>query len=138
MEAQPSREIRYDGVHCAFVIESPAPGVVVLRISGTDIGEFGDAPMRGLEQSLAGTGPVRLFIDAREVRGASLEVSGEWARWLADHRRALREIDMLTGSRFVEVTAGFVRRFSALEGVMRIYTEPAVFDAALAAAKAQP
>lgn len=125
-------EIRYDGVHCAIAIERPAPGVLVLRIFGTDVGEFGDAPMQGLERALAGAAPVRLFIDARDTQGASIEVSGEWARWLGAHRKELRGIDMLTGSRYVEITAEFVRRFAALEGVMRVYTDAKAFDAELA------
>ena len=57
------------------------------------------------------------------MRGASIDVSGEWAEWLRVHKAHLRAISMLTGSRFVEVTAGFVRRFAALQGVMRIYSE---------------
>ncbi|MEO8371743.1 MAG: hypothetical protein ABI806_21320 [Candidatus Solibacter sp.] len=103
-------------------------GVVVMKISGTDIGEFGDAPMLELAKCVAGA---ELFIDARDVRGASIEVSGEWAEWLRAHKTHLRGINMLTGSRFVEVTADFVRRFAGLEGSMRIYTEAAAFDAAL-------
>jgi hypothetical protein len=131
------REMHYEGVHCALSIREMASGVVVLRISGTDVGEFGDAPMQKLNEFLTGTGPVRLFIDARQVRGASIEVSGEWARWLRAHKVELRDIHMLTGSRFVEVTADFVRRFADLEGMMRIYTEAAAFDAALAEAVAE-
>jgi hypothetical protein len=73
----------------------------------------------------------------RDVRGASIDVSGEWALWPAAHKVQLREIRMLTGSRFVEVTADFVRRFADLEGVMRIYTEAAAFDAELAGWLAQ-
>jgi len=73
------------------------------------------------------------YIHAYET---SIEVSGEWAVWLGKHRVQLREINMLTGSRFVEVTADFVRRFAELEGVMRVYTEAAAFDAALADALA--
>ncbi len=134
MSAAPVPEIRYDGVHCAIAIERPASGVLVLRISGTDVGEFGDAPMRGLEEQLAGASPARLFIDARETLGASIEVSGEWARWLGAHRKELRGIDMLTGSRYVEITAEFVRRFAALEGVMRVWTDTKAFDAELAEA----
>jgi phage regulator Rha-like protein len=41
---------------------------------------------------------------------------------------------MLTGSRFIQMTAEFVRRFAALEGIMRICTEPSAFDTALAQA----
>ena len=37
---------------------------------------------------------------------------------------------LMTGSPFVHVTAEFVRRFADLEGIMRICTEPAVFETA--------
>ena len=126
------REIHYDGVHCTLAIRQYARGVVVLKIAGSDIGEFGEAPMSALAEWLEGAPPVEFFIDARDVRGASIEVSGEWAQWLQKPRARLRTITMLTGSRFVQITAEFVRRFAGLEGVMRICTEPAVFDRALA------
>lgn len=131
MNPQASREIRYDGVHCAFAIAQPQPHVVVLKISGTDVGELGDAPMRGVDDLLAGAPPIEFFIDARETRGASIEVSGEWAVWLSARKQRFERISMLVGSRFVEMTADFVRRFAALEGLMRIYTDPAAFDADL-------
>ena len=124
----------FDGIHCTLSIQTFPSRVVVLKISGTDVGEFGDQPMAALAKCLSGTDPIRLFIDARDVRGASIEVSGEWAAWLHANKAHLREVNMLTGSRFVEVTAGFVMRFAALQGIMRIYTEAAAFDAALAEA----
>jgi VWFA-related protein len=113
-------------------IQQFSPGLVVVRISGSDVGEFGDAPLLELNECLTGDGTFELFIDAREVRGASVDVSSEWAEWLRAHKPQLREITMLTGSRFVQMTADFVRRFADLEGIMRVHTEPAVFDAALA------
>ena len=130
--ASAARETRYDGVHCNLVIQEYPPAVVVLRISGSDIGEFGDAPMKALSETIAASDPIDLFIDARDVRGASIEVSGEWAGWLSANRAALRSVTMLTGSRFIQLTAEFVRRFASLEGIMRICTEPAIFDYALA------
>jgi hypothetical protein len=132
MAPQKMREMRYEGVHCNLTIEQFPEGVVILRISGTDVGEFGDAPMLALNEYLTGVGPVRLFIDAREVRGASVSVSGEWAKWLRAHKVQLRDVSMLTGSRLIEITADFVRRFSELEGTMRIYTESTAFDEAVA------
>jgi len=66
--------------------------------------------------------------------GASIAISGDWAVWLGANQASLRSVTMLTGSRFIQVTAEFVRRFSALEGIMRICTEPPVFDSALAEA----
>jgi hypothetical protein len=127
-----STELRFNGIHCSMSIRSFPAGVVIVKISGTDIGEFGDEPMLELKKCLLDIDPIHLFIDAREVRGASIEVSGEWATWLRVHKAHLQDISMLTGSRFIEVTAEFVRRFAALEGIMRIYTEPEVFDAAIA------
>jgi hypothetical protein len=129
-----AHEQLFDGIHCTLSIQTFPSGVVVLKISGTDVGEFGDRPTAALAKSLVDNDPIRLFIDARDVRGASIEVSGEWAGWLQANKAHLREVNMLTGSRFVEVTAGFVVRFAALEGIMRIYTEAAAFDAALAEA----
>ena len=102
-----------------------------MTIRGTDTGEFGDAPMAEVQKCIDAAGPIQFFVDAREVRGASIEVSGEWAEWMRANQRNLRGISMLTGSRYVEVTAEFVRRFAGLEGKMRIYTEAAAFDAAL-------
>lgn len=128
------QQIRYEGIHCTLSIRQFPEGVVLVAITGTDVGEFGDAPMRALNECLTGVGAIRLFIDAREVRGTSIEVSGEWARWLHHHKVQLRDISMLTGSRLIEITADFVRRFSDLEGAMRIYTDAAEFDEALAAA----
>jgi phage regulator Rha-like protein len=41
---------------------------------------------------------------------------------------------MLTGSRFVQLTADFVRRFAELGDAMHVYTDGAAFDEALRAA----
>jgi len=129
--AQEQASIRFEGVHCGISIERPAPGLILLRISGTDTGELGDAPMRALTEWLASSGQVKLFIDARAVRGASIDVSSEWAAWLSQHRSDLQSITMLTGSKFIQVTAEFVRRFADLNGIMWVCTEPAVFDLAI-------
>lgn len=64
-------------------------------------------------------------------------MSGEWSRWLAKNKGRLRSIHMLTASRFVQLTANFVKNFAELGELMRIYTEPGVFDAELEAALAR-
>jgi hypothetical protein len=109
-------------------LRRPVPGVVVLIISGTDVGEHGTAPFAELATDLVGE-PFDLFVDARASRGVTIDVSSEWSRWLAKHKRSLLSIHMLTGSRFVQLTANFVRNFSELGELMRIYTEPAAFEA---------
>jgi hypothetical protein len=125
--------VRFDGAHCSIVIERPRRGIVVLRISGRDVGEFGDKPMREVDGDLQ-AGPIELFVDARKVQGASLDVSSDWAQWLGRHRDRFRHVSMLTSTRFIQMTADFVRRFAGLGDIMRIYTDPAAFDDALAAA----
>ncbi len=122
--------VRFEGVHASLAIERPAPGVVLLAISGRDGGEHGDAPFRELARDLE-RGPFTLFIDARHTQGASIDVSNVWAQWLRNHRDRLHRIHMLTGSRFVQLTADFVRRFSELGDAMLIYTDPTPFDEAL-------
>jgi len=129
MAPEPGK-LRYEGIHCDLRIEKPASHVIVLRISGTDIGEFGEAPFQSLDHLLRAE-PIDFFIDARDVRGASIEVSSDWAAWLNTNKDSLRSVTMLTGSRFIQITAEFVRRFASLEGIMRICTEPEVFDWAL-------
>jgi hypothetical protein len=121
----------FEGVHATLCIERPAPAVVLVRFTGRDVGELGALPFDELAKDIAAHGAITLFIDARKVRGVSIDVSNEWARWLKRHRSSLRSVCMLTGSRFVEVTADFVRRFAELD-VMQITNDAATFDAALA------
>lgn len=123
--------VRFEGIHCAMTIERPATGVVVVAYEGVDSGELGDLPFRELASDLEGEGMLELFIDARATRTASLDVSSEWAAWFARHRERFVHISMLTGSRFIQLTADLVRRFSDLGDRMRIYTDPVAFDGAL-------
>jgi hypothetical protein len=122
--------LRFVSLDCTMTIDELAPGVVLMVIEGIDIGQLGDAPFRTMAQLLAER-RVELFIDARHARGPSMDVSGDWALWLGRHRSGLRHVSMLTGSRFVQLTADFVRRFAELGDIMRIYTEPSAFEAAL-------
>jgi hypothetical protein len=118
------------GLNTSMTIRRVAAAAVVVTISGSDAGELGDAPFAELDRQLA-RGAFALFIDARRTKGASVDVSNVWARWLRTHRDDLLCIHMLTGSRYVRMTADFVRRFAELGDAMLIYTEPSVFDDAL-------
>jgi hypothetical protein len=108
----------------------PRPGIVLVVITGTDIGEHGEAPFLELTKEVQ-PGPVELFVDARHAQGVTLDVSGRWARWLSSQRDCLRSVHMLTGSRFVQLTATFVRDFASLGDRMRIHTSPDAFEQAL-------
>ena len=120
----------FEGRHSSITIGRPVPHVVVVTISGRDAGEHGNAPLLALEDELR-AGPYSLFVDARRTLGASVDVSNIWAQWLRRHRDDLLRIHMLTGSKFVQLTADFVRRFAELGDTMRIYTDGTAFDDAL-------
>ena len=127
-------ESKFEAIHSTLTIRRTAPGVVVVTITGRDVGELGDAPFQELQKDIT-KGVVDLFIDARATTGASVAVSHEWAQWLQRHRARLRSIHMLTGSKFVQLTADFVRRFAGLGDVMRIYTAGDAFEEALVGAE---
>jgi len=70
-------------------------------------------------------------IDARNARGPSIDVSSDWAWWLLAQRAQLLHVSMLTGSRFVQLSAALVRSFADLGDTMRLYTDDRVFEGAL-------
>ena len=126
--------MRYEGVSAGLAVERPAAAVVVLRLTGWDTGEFGDAAMKEIAKDFAAGKPLQLFIDARAVKGASVDVSNDWALWLRANRSRFAGVSMLTGAPFVQLTAKFVQRFADLGEMMRIYTDATAFDDALKAA----
>ncbi len=126
--------IRFEAHDCSLTLTRRPGRVVVLTLVGRDLGELGEAPFRELERYLSTPGEIELFIDARRGVSATLDVSGRWAVWLGNHKARLDHVSMLTGSRFIQLTAELVRSFSTLGEKMRLYTEAAAFEAALASA----
>jgi hypothetical protein len=126
--------MKYEGVSAGLVIERPAAGVVVLRLAGWDTGEFGDAAMKEIAKDFVPGVPLQFFIDARAAKGATVDVSNDWALWLRANRARFAHVSMLTAAPFVKLTAKFVQRFADLGEMMRIYTDARAFDAALAQA----
>jgi hypothetical protein len=125
---------RFEGAHCLITVDGPATGVLLVTFERHDTGEHGTAPFLALESHLGSAEQVQLFIDARNARAASIAVSGAWAKWLSTHRDRFLYISMLTGSRFIEMSASFVRQFADLGETMRLYSDSVAFDQALAAA----
>src|SRR5690349_21131491 len=106
-----------------MALARPAARTLTLTITGRDVGELGDVPFAELDRLLSSANggqdaSVDLFIDARETTGATLDVSGRWAQWLDRNRARLARVVMLTRSRWVAITADFVRRYAGLEREM--------------------
>lgn len=121
----------FEGVHCTVKVQRVHDWVLLVQVDGRDIGEHGERPMEALSRLLPAHGKAELFIDARRALGPSTDVSASWAVWLAQHRHAFSRVNMLTGSRFVNLTAAFVRKWSELNDAMRIYTDATAFETAL-------
>ncbi|MBK7863155.1 MAG: hypothetical protein IPJ65_32000 [Archangiaceae bacterium] len=120
---------RFEGAHCTLSLDWPAPQVLVVVFTGKDSNEFGDAPFRALDAKL--TPGTELFIDARKATAASIEVSAEWAKWLQRRKASFAHVSMLTGSRFIQISADFVKRFAEMGELMRLYTDAVAFDEAV-------
>lgn len=122
----------FEGVHCTLELRRPRAGVIVLILSGTDIGEFGRAPFEALDADLA-AGPIEVFIDTRQARTASVGVASEWALFFRTHRERITRVHILTTTRFLQVSAGMVRDYALLAERMDVLTDPADLERRLGA-----
>src|ERR1051325_10146556 len=130
----PSNEVLFEGIHCRLTIRRPRPGIVLAIFKGPDVGEFGQAPFQELAKDLASSQQIEMFVDARAVPQASLDVSNDWAQWMIANNQSLIRINMLCATPFVQLTAKIVRNFTALGERMRIYTDAGAFEKALGTA----
>jgi hypothetical protein len=126
-----SQPVRFDAPSCTLTMTMPRPGVILLVLTGRDSGELGVAPFRELEARISEGQSWELFIDARAATGATLDVSGSWAVWLGANKQRFGQVSMLTGSPFIQMTAGVVKNFAALGEKMRLYTDRDAFESAL-------
>ena len=110
-----------------------APGIVLLHVAGHDVGHLGDRPRLEAERLLGAEG--ELFIDAREARGASIDVSGQWASWLM--RQTGWRTRMLVRAPFMRLSAEFVARYGQFGDRFRVMTDEAAFEAELGATLAR-
>jgi hypothetical protein len=69
MTASETSERTLEGIHCTLTIRHPSRSVIVLRIDGTDVGEFGQEPMKLLDEWLAGSDNVDFFIGVSALEG---------------------------------------------------------------------
>ena len=129
-----SAVVLFEGAHCTLEISRPAEGVVLIVIKGRDTGQFGDAPFRELTREIAMGLPFEVFVDASAAPSASIDVSGSWARWMIANRDSIQRLNIFCRSRFIEITAKFVRQFTKFGPRMRIYTDAGSFESALRAA----
>ena len=126
--------IRLSDGQCAFTFTRPRPGVLLLRIEGTDRGRLGTAPIDHVREEIGRFGLLDLFIDARSAGVASMEVSDAWTAFFHANAGGLRRVSILAVSQFVHLTVSVAKLFSRTGELIQIYSDAALFEAALAAA----
>jgi hypothetical protein len=123
--------VRLVSEQCSFFYQRPRPGVVFMRIVGTDKGEFGTAPMDELREDIRRYAPIEMFIEMDEITGANLPVQEAWTGWFSRNRPALKSVSILTRNKFMHFTAEVVKFFSRTGELIRVYLEPQPFEEAL-------
>jgi hypothetical protein len=131
-EIQSNGTIKLHSAGCAFLFRRLRPGVLLVTITGDDKGEFGMAPLHELDAEIARGSPLSLFVDTRAVRGAATSVTEDWTAWFAANQKSLRSVSILATSKFVQLIVSISKHLSRTGEMIRIYTEEARFEEAMA------
>jgi hypothetical protein len=131
----PGGRIRVSAGDCTFVFERLRPGALLSIIVGDDKGQFGTCTLDEIRMELLRHRPLELFIDAREAVGAAVSVSNEWTHFFSLNRESLKRVSVLVGSKVVRLTIAIAQHLSRTGDLIQIYSDPATFEARVAAAR---
>jgi hypothetical protein len=81
----------------AFLFRRPRPGVLLIAISGRDVGQFGEIPFEEMEAEAARFGPLAIYLDTSGAEVAGAEVVTRWTGWLRQLPVWVRSLDILHG-----------------------------------------
>src|SRR5690348_8512001 len=90
---------------CTFTYHRPRPGIVFIRISGPDKGQFGRAPLDEMADDLARYAPIEVFVSVDERVAAAVPVQEAWTEWFSEHRSELKSVSILARSKYMHFTA---------------------------------
>ncbi len=134
------RRVLDDGVvqlvseRCTFTFHRLRPGVVLVRITGVDHGEFGTRPVDELREDLSRYAPVEIFFDLVDAAVGTANVSDMWTEWIREQRGNLKSVSILVRSKFVHLTVEVAKLFSRTGELIRIYLDEQRFEEAIARA----
>ena len=130
-ELLPDGSVRMTSGESAFEFVRPRAGMLVVKITGYDKGQFGTAPLEEIDSFLRLLGPLQLFVDARNAQGATVRVSEDWTGFFARRKHDLSHVHVLVGSKMVELTVAIARHLSRTGNLIQIYSDPGIFEAQL-------
>ncbi|PTL76759.1 hypothetical protein [Vitiosangium sp. GDMCC 1.1324] len=123
--------VRLSSERCSYTFRRLRPGVVYIRLTGDDRGEFDNAPRDELREDLRRYAPVELFFEMDETTGANLPVQDAWTEWFSHHRPALNSVSVLTRSKYMHISVEMSKLFSRTGELIRVYLDPEPFKEAL-------
>jgi hypothetical protein len=122
---------------CSFAIRRPEPGVVMLRIAGCDRGQLADAVLAELDAEIdCFCLPLRLVVDASEVRGVSLRTQLRWTRWLELRRSWIARLEVATRDATLALGIEIAAHRARIDDKIVICSSPPALPAAAEAAAA--
>lgn len=121
-------EVQLSAGSCTFTYRRLRPGALLVTISGHDVGQFGTSTLDEIRLELLRHRPLELFIDAREALGPAVSVSSEWTQFFALNREQLRRVNVLVGSKVVELTIAIAQHLSRTGNLIQIYSDPETFE----------
>jgi hypothetical protein len=124
-----SGEVRLSAGDCTFAYRRLKPGALLVTISGHDTGQFGTSSLDEIRLELLRNRPLDLFVDAREALGPSVSVSREWTQFFVLNREQLRRVNVLVGSKVVELTIAIAQHLSRTGNLIQIYSDAEMFAA---------
>ncbi len=130
----PNGELQLTAASCTFAYRRLCPGALLVTITGHDTGQFGTSTLDEIRLELLRHRPLELFIDAREALGPAVSVSREWTHFFALNRDQLRRVNVLVGSKVVELTIAIAQHLSRTGNLIQIYSDLETFEDRLRAA----
>lgn len=127
-EIGPGGRVTLSDGRCTFTYERPRPGVLEIRISGTDSGQFGTATLDEVSLALRRERPLELFVDAAEASMPAVSVSQDWTRFIALNQKDLKRVSVLVSSKSVALTMAIAQHLSNTGKLMQIYSDRELYE----------
>jgi hypothetical protein len=134
-ETLPDGRLRLAAGNGSFTYERVRPGVLLVSVAGSDMGQFGTASLDEVRLEMLRQRPVELFVDAAAAQLVSVPVSKEWTQFFSLNREHLSRVSVLVGSRAIELTVAIAQHLSQTGNLIQIYTDRELFAARLQAAR---
>lgn len=122
---------RISSPKCSFQFRVLGAGALLVTIRGRDRGQFGPAVFEEIRYRLGGPASLELFVDAAEAAGPTTEVSDAWTRFFRTEGPQLKRVSILALSKFVHLTVSVAKLFSRTGELIQVYSDPALFHAAV-------